>query len=290
MATPLRILDRELLIRTLGSKCLNCGSVVDLELHHIVPIARGGLDVYTNMTLLCNTCHSKVPKPKRNPEGARKAKKPVKWLSEDEFHRICAVAKSDASAGMKTSAYSRWLTVVLMRYFRIGEIVGRGELPGIYKRDLRENGVWLIRKGYQGVPGLKQLPDAMMKLLHEYAARMEPGVKLFDLTERRMEQLMKDWALQASIPDWMLVSPHRIRAFTATHARDSGMAGPEIQQVMGHAKYATTEKYIGPMAEPLVKALRERAIEIPLDSSDAHSSDNGQSVPDGEADTRDSTA
>jgi site-specific recombinase XerD len=127
----------------------------------------------------------------------------------------------------------------------------------------------------------------MMKILHEYAARMQPDDKLFDLTERRMEQLMKDWALQASIPDWHLVSPHRIRAFTATHARDSGMAGPEIQQVMGHAKYQTTEKYIGPMDEAKVKALRERAIVIPLDSSDAHSSDNGQSVPDG---TRDSTA
>jgi integrase len=195
-----------------------------------------------------------------------RGKKPKKWLNEDEFNRILAVAKSDTTPGIVSSAYSRWLSIVLMRYFRIGEIVGHRTLPGMYKRDLRENGVWLVRKGYQGVSGLKQPGDAIMKVLHAYAERMQPDEKLFPLSERRMEQLMKEYAQRAGIEDWNLVSPHRIRAFTATHAREQGMPGDQIKEVMGHSSYKTTETYyIGPMPEAKVKELREKAIQIPLD-------------------------
>lgn len=40
-----------------GHQCVRCPSTVGLEVHHIVPLSRGGLTVMSNMITLCRTCH-----------------------------------------------------------------------------------------------------------------------------------------------------------------------------------------------------------------------------------------
>ena len=37
--------------------CACCGNKKELELHHIIPIYMGGLDVYYNLIYLCHSCH-----------------------------------------------------------------------------------------------------------------------------------------------------------------------------------------------------------------------------------------
>lgn len=41
-------------------KCVNCGSEVDVEYHHVIPKILGGSDNYTNLVPLCYQCHSKL--------------------------------------------------------------------------------------------------------------------------------------------------------------------------------------------------------------------------------------
>lgn len=45
-----------------GYRCTKCGSKNDLEVHHIIPISRGGKTVEINLTTLCGFCHSKQPR------------------------------------------------------------------------------------------------------------------------------------------------------------------------------------------------------------------------------------
>lgn len=44
-----------------GRKCKKCGSVVGLQVHHIIPISRGGRTIDLNLITLCRVCHAKEP-------------------------------------------------------------------------------------------------------------------------------------------------------------------------------------------------------------------------------------
>ena len=43
--------------KQIGLECCNCSSKNNLEYHHIVPIALGGLDDISNICCLCSQCH-----------------------------------------------------------------------------------------------------------------------------------------------------------------------------------------------------------------------------------------
>lgn len=44
-----------------GYKCTACGSESNLNVHHIIPISKGGRNISINLTTLCHRCHSKQP-------------------------------------------------------------------------------------------------------------------------------------------------------------------------------------------------------------------------------------
>ena len=41
----------------LGKVCCNCGSELDIEYHHVIPLALGGTNNITNIVPLCYVCH-----------------------------------------------------------------------------------------------------------------------------------------------------------------------------------------------------------------------------------------
>lgn len=41
-------------------KCANCGSVENIEIHHIVPLIVGGTNKRSNLVALCQDCHAKI--------------------------------------------------------------------------------------------------------------------------------------------------------------------------------------------------------------------------------------
>lgn len=42
-----------------GSLCVYCGDAADLEIEHIIPLARGGTNEIGNLTVSCRTCNAK---------------------------------------------------------------------------------------------------------------------------------------------------------------------------------------------------------------------------------------
>lgn len=52
--------NREFLKERLGCVCANCGSTLDVEYHHVVPLRVGGTNRLTNIVPLCYVCHKIV--------------------------------------------------------------------------------------------------------------------------------------------------------------------------------------------------------------------------------------
>lgn len=48
-----------------GNKCTQCGTPkspgVKLEVHHIIPVSRGGRTIEANLKTLCENCHERQP-------------------------------------------------------------------------------------------------------------------------------------------------------------------------------------------------------------------------------------
>lgn len=42
-----------------GGKCVNCGSEIDIEYDHIIPVAKGGSSTIQNVQILCKRCNRK---------------------------------------------------------------------------------------------------------------------------------------------------------------------------------------------------------------------------------------
>jgi 5-methylcytosine-specific restriction endonuclease McrA len=42
-----------------GGKCVNCGSDVDIEYDHIIPVVKGGSSTIQNIQILCKKCNRK---------------------------------------------------------------------------------------------------------------------------------------------------------------------------------------------------------------------------------------
>ncbi len=41
-------------------KCVNCGSNLEIQLHHIIPLSLGGTNNISNIVALCGKCHGKI--------------------------------------------------------------------------------------------------------------------------------------------------------------------------------------------------------------------------------------
>jgi 5-methylcytosine-specific restriction endonuclease McrA len=58
-----------------GGRCRNCGSTVELQFDHVIPVALGGANTAENIELLCRTCNLAksarlaAPAPRRDGEG-----------------------------------------------------------------------------------------------------------------------------------------------------------------------------------------------------------------------------
>lgn len=53
---------RRFLKDNLKNECVNCGSTIGIEYHHIVPLALGGTNRLTNIVPICHACHQAAHK------------------------------------------------------------------------------------------------------------------------------------------------------------------------------------------------------------------------------------
>jgi integrase len=136
-----------------------------------------------------------------------------------------------------------YLMKILRYSLRIGEVVGDNRLHGIRTMDLRQDGIWIRGKG--GTEKFVHFPLPFCGELSRVAPRTMDE-RLFPISERRAEYLVKDYAKQAGVEDWEYISPHRLRAFFATDLKDRGIDGFTIRDMMRHKNIQTTNTYVGP--------------------------------------------
>lgn len=143
----------------------------------------------------------------------------------------------------------------LLRYsLRVGEVVGDGNLHGIRGCDVRPDGIWIKGKG--GGEHFVHVKDSFMA---ELSRLVPPSLndRMFPISERRAEQIVKEYARRASIVDWEYVSPHRFRAFYATDLRDRGVDPFTIRDGMRHKNIQTTNLYVGPTSQKRMAEIAE---------------------------------
>jgi integrase/recombinase XerD len=127
--------------------------------------------------------------------------------------------------------------------------------------DLRTDGVKVLRKG--GVEGLYPLPRKVIRDLRRYANDSDghghsPTDRVFPISEWAVTLCLKGYAKRAGIEDWDRVSSHRLRAFFATDARDRGLDGFLIRDLMGHENIITTNTYTGKSTHAQLSRAMER--------------------------------
>ena len=152
--------------------------------------------------------------------------------------------------------------------FRVGEVVGSAarrwikaekrwepaepNLRGLQVEDLRDEGLWVERKGWKkkknpAPPKLIPLSPVHIQELRNYIGTRKSG-RIFEVSESRVEQMTRIYAKRAGVIDWKLVHPHRFRHFTTTQvARKYGVLA--ARDIAGHANVSTTNRYIAELPE-----------------------------------------
>jgi integrase/recombinase XerC len=98
------------------------------------------------------------------------------------------------------------------------------------------------------------------------------------ISKRRVEQIVGEWVTRAGISK--RISPHALRHSFATHLLDSGMPIREIQELLGHEKLSTTQRYTHTSLAELAKVY-DRAHPRAREKRDKN--DQGNDDPDGAA-------
>lgn len=217
-------------------------------------------------------------------------KKRKHWLRSDEVERLFVTIRSHSERDFVIFTLCRW-------GLRIGEIVGHNtetsltiyerwkdpsnkalgkeqistfcDLPGIYVRDLRDNGIEITGKGWKKGnnfqagyigPQLVPFPAPVMALVRDYCTGMRPNQKIFAVSVRQMERRLLVYAKESDIEEWKRVSPHRLRAFFATDAKDKGLSAYQIMDLMRHKNLTTTNIYVGPSTPEQILKIMETLV------------------------------
>lgn len=94
--------------------CANCGSTDRLEIHHIVPLQRGGKNVQGNVVRLCWRCHRAAHDRKHQKEsssGRKRIQKPDNWneIADQIVTNQVGVLETAAKLGIGHNTMNRWL-------------------------------------------------------------------------------------------------------------------------------------------------------------------------------------
>ncbi|HWY28206.1 MAG TPA: site-specific integrase [Candidatus Sulfotelmatobacter sp.] len=178
-------------------------------------------------------------------------------MTENQVGTILALAKKNSPRDHAIMTLMRW-------GLRVGEIVGCEGLPGIHSEDIRSDGIWVKGKGYKaGIvqDSLVPIPASVIKVLKGFSSDLKPGEKVFQISERQAERVVKNYARLSGVEDWRFVGPHRLRAFFATDAKDKGKDGLMIKDLMRHKNLATTEIYVGRASPQTLRRVVEELAE-----------------------------
>ena len=80
------------------------------------------------------------------------------------------------------------------------------------------------------------------------------GVRGGRIDQRQVRTIVHRQAMEAGVPD---ISPHALRHSAATHLLDGGADLREVQELLGHANLATTQRYTHVSLEQMKRRYRQ---------------------------------
>ncbi len=119
-----------------------------------------------------------------------------------------------------------------------------------------------LEEGYAIVKGGKGAKDRIVPLSKQAIELLKQNFgsgKIFNLTPRSVQRIVKRVAKRAGVGDW--VTPHKLRHALATHLLESGVNIRIVQEVLGHASLNTTQIY----THVLAQEIKEISAKHPLD-------------------------
>lgn len=171
----------------------------------------------------------------------KKYKARIKFLSRDEVDRVIANAKSLRDKAMMTALFSTGL--------RIAECIAltREDIEKAQGEQTKE--VSIVGKGgYQRVVFFS--PVALEVIGAYLDERKDRDVRLFPITKRQAERIVKECALKAGVH----ATPHTFRHSLATHLLRQGANIRIVQEMLGHRSINSTQIYAGCTNSDLMEA------------------------------------
>src|SRR5207249_5608121 len=125
-------------------------------------------------------------------------------------------------------------------------------LPGLLIEDIRDDGVWVKRKGWKkekdpSPPRKVSLPPELIAELRDFAGTRKQG-RIFEISWSRVWQMLHIYTKRAGVIDWKLNHPHRLRHYMTTQvARKHGVLS--ARDIAGHKNVSTTNRYVAELPE-----------------------------------------
>jgi len=149
-----------------------------------------------------------------------------KYITYEEFQNILKVVKKKRDR------------LILLMLFYTGVRVS--ELVNLKKSDIMLNEGFIKVYGKGGKERIVPIPSFLIKELEEYLKGVN-GEKLFDISTRQVERIVKKYAEKAGIKK--KVTPHVLRHSLATLLLTNGIDIRYIQEILGHSSISTTQIY-----------------------------------------------
>ncbi|WP_161848276.1 tyrosine-type recombinase/integrase [Athalassotoga saccharophila] len=132
-----------------------------------------------------------------------------------------------------------------------------GEVLGLTGGDVVEdNGITFIIVRHTKGKRDRRIPivdKSLVRLLKGYIRGIPLEDRIFDISRRRVELLVKDLAKKAGIRK--PIHPHTLRHTAATLYLKNGTNIASIRRMLGHASLSTTQKYLQLTDEEVAKDL-----------------------------------
>ena len=149
-----------------------------------------------------------------------------KFITFDEFNKMLSFVKKKRDR------------LILMVLFYTGVRVS--ELVNIKKEDINFEGGFIRVFGKGGKERYVPIPKFLINELEEYIKYLKSD-KLFDISTRQVERIVKKYAKLAGINK--KVTPHVLRHSLATTLLSKGVDIRYIQELLGHSSLSITQIY-----------------------------------------------
>lgn len=168
------------------------------------------------------------------------------FLPIDEMFRLLDAIPSDSLSDLRDRAI---LEMLYSAGLRVSELTAMN----VYDVDFEQRAVRVCGKGNReriapvGKKALAALKVYRQRLLQESGIGLQDNGPVFlnlrntRLTSRSVARILDKWALRCHLS--MPVFPHAMRHSFATHLLDSGADLRVVQELLGHKRLSTTQKY-----------------------------------------------